>query len=50
VTWGEFLQAIVLLRQHELHVSMNSRLDQLLQSHGKEMKAEGIQEERDRPK
>ena len=29
-------------------ISIDGRMDQLLTSHGKEMKAEGIQQERDR--
>jgi hypothetical protein len=30
----------------DVHVSINSRMDQLLKSHGLEMKAEGVAEER----
>jgi hypothetical protein len=35
-------------RINDVHVSINSRMDQLLLAHGKEMKAEGVKEERDR--
>ena len=35
-------------RINDVHVSINSRMDQLLLAHGKEMKAEGAKEERDR--
>ena len=34
-------------RINDVHISINSRMDQLLKSHGQEMKAEGIQQERD---
>jgi hypothetical protein len=33
---------------NEVHIAINSRMDQLLLAHGKEMKAEGITEERAR--
>lgn len=32
----------------QVHISINSRMDQLLLAHGKEMKAEGVEEERNR--
>jgi hypothetical protein len=35
-------------RINDVHISINSRMDQLLVAHGKEMKAEGVKEERDR--
>jgi hypothetical protein len=35
-------------RINDVHISINSRMDQLLLAHGKEMKAEGVKEERDR--
>jgi hypothetical protein len=34
---------------NEVHLSINSRMDQLLAAHGAEMKAEGAAEERSRP-
>ena len=34
----------------DVHISIDGRMDQLLQSHGKEMKAEGVAQERDRDK
>jgi hypothetical protein len=33
-------------RISDVHVSINSRMDQLLKSHGQEMKAEGVAQER----
>ena len=33
---------------NDVHISLDGRLSELLQSHGAEMKAEGVQQERDR--
>jgi len=35
-------------RINDVHVSINSRMDQLLRAHGMEMRAEGVAEERNR--
>ena len=35
-------------RINDVHISINSRMDQLLLAHGREMRAEGVAEERDR--
>ena len=35
-------------RINDVHISINSRMDQLLLAHGKEQRAEGAAEERDR--
>lgn len=32
----------------DVHISIDGRMDQLLAAHGKEMKAEGVAQERDR--